>query len=202
MYVSPQAHRSPRIPPLLHGCCSMLHANRLYQLVAADPRQTIIAIIGNWLIWQAILPLLSIKLTQFCSNGHRHDLHSYLLTVILIHPTQWLLFKRMQARPLLILSNMLTSHTTCQSSRRQCFQCIGKNQSMFTHLFLRHSSQTQCPLEITGALRPASTAIVDVYIASWSCYHLHNSKTGHTQYVYLEHDICYTMLTRYTSYQI
>ncbi|EPS93978.1 hypothetical protein FOMPIDRAFT_86371 [Fomitopsis schrenkii] len=33
----------------------------------------------------------------------------------------------------------------------------------------------------TGAIRPASAAIVDIYITTWLCYHLHDSKTGHRQ---------------------
>ena len=38
-------------------------------------------------------------------------------------------------------------------------------------------------LQLAVAIRPASTAVVDIYITIWLCYHLRDSKTGHTQYV-------------------
>lgn len=28
-----------------------------------------------------------------------------------------------------------------------------------------------------------SAAVVDIYITAWLCYHLHDSKTGHAEYV-------------------
>lgn len=39
--------------------------------------------------------------------------------------------------------------------------------------------------KLAGAIRPASAAIADIYITTWLCYHLHDAKTGHAQYVVL-----------------
>ena len=37
--------------------------------------------------------------------------------------------------------------------------------------------------QLAGTIRPVSAAAVDIYITAWLCYHLHDSKTGHAEYV-------------------
>lgn len=56
--------------------------------------------------------------------------------------------------------------------------CSSKNSSL-----RRQSSHSPYFFKLSGAIRPASAAVVDIYIATWLCYHLHDSKTGHSQYV-------------------
>ena len=46
---------------------------------------------------------------------------------------------------------------------------------------------TSSPFQMTATLRPASAALVDVYITIWLCYHLQNAKSGHSRYVLRVH---------------